>query len=317
MVAMSGHARPGDELEVAPLDVASHIEAVVALGARSLQWAGDERDRAFVHWKHVENPFGASPAWGAWEGERLVAFRTLLQWRLGRDGQELRVVRAVDTATDPDHQGRGLFRRLTTQAVEELTTDGVDAVFNTPNDQSRPGYMKMGWVELGRPTLLVQPSSPTTLARMLRARVPAALWSEPVTYGEPAVDVADQMRPAEIERWATPRTTEHLAWRYGFGPLQYRAIEVNGGHAVFRVRRRGPLREVAIVDWLSAEPDPAAVFRLVRACGDYAVAIGLGARHGFVPVPRQGPTVTWRTVANPVVPAFGDVGFVLGDLELF
>ncbi|MCO8127447.1 hypothetical protein NHL50_09535 [Acidimicrobiia bacterium EGI L10123] len=59
------------------------------------------------------------------------------------------------------------------------------------------------------------------------------------------------------------------------------------------------------------------MFRLVRACGDYAVAIGLGPRHGFVPVPRQGPIVTWRTLANPVVPAFGDVGFALGDLELF
>jgi GNAT superfamily N-acetyltransferase len=314
---MAAQGRSGRELDVRPFDVEDHVDAVVELGVRSLAWVGDERDRAFVRWKHVENPFGPSPAWGAWDGDRLVAFRTLLHWELGQGDRSLRVVRAVDTATDPDHQGRGLFRSLTTRAVDELTGEGVDAIFNTPNDQSRPGYLKMGWVELGRPTLLVQPSSPVALARMVRARVPAELWSEPVTIGEPAAAIATDLRPAPIEAWATPRTPEHLAWRYGFEPLHYRAIEVKGGHAVFRVRRRGPLREVAIVDWLSDEPDPAAVFRLVRACGDYAVAIGLGPRHGFVPMPRQGPIVTWRTLANPVVPAFGDVGFALGDLELF
>ena len=304
-------------LRVERLDPAEHLDAVITLATRSLGWAGDERDRAFFRWKHLENPFGTSPAWGAWDGDRLVAFRTLLRWELCVDDRALRLVRAVDTATDPEYQGRGLFRRLTTQAVDELTADGIDAVFNTPNDQSRPGYLKMGWVELGRPTLLVQPSSPVALARMVRARVPAEKWSEPCTYGEPASAVIGELHPAEIDRWATPRTAEHLAWRYGFEPLQYRAMEVRGGHAVFRVRQRGALREVAIVDWLSDQPDPPAVFRAVRSCGDYAVAIGLGPRHGFVPMPRQGPIVTWRTLANPVVPAFTDLGFVLGDIELF
>jgi GNAT superfamily N-acetyltransferase len=314
---MAGNEHRRGSAVVRRFDPADHVDDIVELARRSLGWEGDERDRAFFAWKHLENPFGPSPAWGAWDGDRLVAFRTLLRWELVQDGASLRLVRAVDTATDPDFQGKGLFRTLTTQAVDELTAEGVDAVFNTPNDQSRPGYLKMGWVELGRSTLLVQPSSPVALARMLRARVPAAKWSDPVTYGQPAAELAGALGPAEVEQWATPRTAEHLRWRYGFEPLHYRAIEVRGGHAVFRVRQRGPLREVAIVDWLSAEPDPAAVFRLVRACGDYAVAIGLGPRHGYVPMPRQGPVVTWRTLANPIVPAFGDVGFALGDLELF
>jgi GNAT superfamily N-acetyltransferase len=278
---------------------------------------GHERDRAFLRWKHLENPFGTSPAWAAWSGDHLVAFRTLLRWRFERADRTLELVRAVDTATDPDHQGKGLFRRLTLDAVERLIGDGVDAVFNTPNDQSRPGYLKMGWHELGRPTLLVQPSSPAAMARMLRSRVPAELWSEPVDVGEPADAVADVARPPADGRWSTSRTPEYLRWRYGFEPLHYRAIEVKGGHAVFRVRRRGSLREVAIVDWLSDEPDPLAVRRLVRACGDYAIALGLAPRHGFVPVPQQGPIVTWRPLANPIVPALDDLAFALGDIELF
>jgi GNAT superfamily N-acetyltransferase len=305
------------ELVVGTLDSASETAAVVLLGTRSLGWVGDERDRAFLRWKHVENPFGRSPAWGAWSEGQLIAFRTLLRWRMSSGARSLDLVRAVDTATDPDHQGKGLFKRLTMDAVDELTGQGVDAVFNTPNDQSRPGYLKMGWHQLGRPTLLVQPSSPVAMARMLRARVAAELWSEPVTYGEPAAAVADVARAPESASWSTPRTPEYLRWRYGFEPLHYRAVEVKGGHAVFRVRRRGPLREVAIVDWLSDRPDPRAVFRIVRACGDYAVALGLRPGHGFVPLPGQGPIVTWRPLANPIVPLLGDLGFALGDIELF
>lgn len=314
---MSTAGRSNDDVAVETLDPAAHVDAIVGLGSRSLGWAGDERDRAFFRWKHLENPAGTSPGWAAWEGDQLIAFRTLLRWRLAHDDRLLQLVRAVDTATDPGHQGKGLFKRLTLDAVGALTTDGIDAVFNTPNEQSRPGYLKMGWHQLGRPTLLVQPSSPVALARMARARVPAEKWSEPVTYGEPASAVADVARAPEPASWATPRTPEYLRWRYRFEPLHYRAVEVKGGHAVFRVRRRGLLREVAIVDWLSDEPDPAAVFRMVRACGDYAVALGLTPRHGFVPMPGQGPILTWRPLANPIVPPLGDLSFALGDIELF
>ena len=192
----------------------------------------------------------------------------------------------------------------------------MSAVFNTPNDQSRPGYLRMGWSVVGRPTLMVQPSGPASLVRMARARVAAEKWSLPVTAGEPAGAVVDG-RTATRDGWATPRSAAYLQWRYGFEPLHYRAVEVRGGACVFRVRRRGGLREVAICQWLSDRPDPGAVRRLVRATGDYAVAIGPGVRHGFVPLPRQGPIVTWRPLARPGVPSLEELAFSLGDLELF
>src|SRR5690606_32239213 len=106
--------------------------------------------------KHRRNPFGASPMWVAETDEGLAAVRAMMRWELaGPDGRVLRAVRAVDTATHADHRGRGLFRRLTLGAVESLTAEGVDLVFNTPNDQSRPGYLTMGWEVLGRVPLAV------------------------------------------------------------------------------------------------------------------------------------------------------------------
>ncbi len=87
------------------------------------------------------------------EQGQVIGFRMLLLWRFRRGDEAVTAVRAVDTATHPDHQGRGIFRALTTVAVDELRDEGVGFVFNTPNDQSRPGYLKMGWVDIGRPPL--------------------------------------------------------------------------------------------------------------------------------------------------------------------
>lgn len=305
---------------VAPDDRAG----VIRLAVRALGWSGDERDRAFFAWKHDENPFGTSPAWVAVDGDQIVGFRTFLRWELARGGERLRMVRAVDTASDPDHRGRGIFRQLTLSAVSELAAEGYDAVFNTPNAQSRPGYLKMGWVVLGRPSLGARPRGWRAALRLPQSREAAEKWSEPTGVGDVATDAFQGPEfqtlltalPAP-SGWATPRTASYLRWRYGFEPLHYRAVQVRGGLAVFRVRRRGPNREVALCEWLAPGPDHRALRRLVRAAGDYLVAANLGAVHGLLPLPRLGPVVTWRPLKRLDVPTLDDLKLALGDLELF
>ena len=303
--------------------VSADRPGVIRVAVRALGWLGDQRDCDFFTWKHDDNPFGSSPAWVAVEGGQIVGFRTFLRWELARGAERLRMVRAVDTATDPDYQGKGIFRRLTESAVEELASAGYDAVFNTPNNQSRPGYLKMGWTELGRPALNVRPREPVAALRMAQSRTSAEKWSEPTTVGQPA---ADALRGSGLESllatlpapagWSTPLSADYLRWRYGFEPLHYRTLEVRGGLAVFRVRRRGPSREVALCEWLAPGPDRKALRRLVHAAGDYLIACGVGLAHGVLPLPRLGPVVTWRSLARSGVPALGDLSFRLGDLEL-
>jgi hypothetical protein len=302
-------------------------DAILALAGRSLGWAGDERDRAFFRWKHRENPFGPSPSWVAVLDGEVVGFRTFLRWELAPPGgTSVRMVRAVDTATDPANQGRGIFRTLTLGAVDALTAAGVDAVFNTPNAQSRPGYLKMGWSQLGRPTLGVIARSPVPVLRAARSREGAEKWPRPLEVGVPAAEaLADPALPALLRslpppperRWATPLTPEHLRWRYAFEPLGYRAVEVRDGLCVLRARRRGRATEVAICAWLAPGPDPRGLHRAVRSAGDYGVCVGLGLRDGALPAFRQGPVVTWRPLSRPGVPGLDDVAFTLGDLELF
>jgi GNAT superfamily N-acetyltransferase len=314
-------------------------DAVLRLLSASLGWVPDELFGAFFSWKHEEGPFGTSPAWVAVDGKRVVGFRTFVRWEFDHpDGRTRRAVRAVDTATHPDHQGRGIFRRLTLHGVDAMRAEGVDMVFNTPNAQSRPGYLRMGWSEVGRLPASVRPTSPAGARRMLGSRVPADRWSLPSDGGVaapealagPGVEALLAALPP-TRGLRTRRTAAHLRWRYGFEPLRYRAVSLAGdpaqGLAVFRLRRRGPAVEAALCEVLVPGGEASAARALGRAVArtsgaDYVIRLGgpLLDRTGFVRLPGQGPVLTWRPVAAPedaTPPPLADWQLALGDVELF
>ncbi|MEX0666269.1 MAG: GNAT family N-acetyltransferase [Acidimicrobiia bacterium] len=314
------------------------LPAVLALLEASMGWLPDDLHARFFTWKHAENPFGPSPAWVAVDeadGCHIVGYRTFLRWEFARHGQRLRAVRAVDTATHPDYQGRGVFSRLTLAAIDDLRARGHAFVFNTPNERSLPGYLKMGWRTVGRLPVEMRPRSAGSLARLLRARTAAEKWSLPCDAGLAAADAFGN-RAATTELLGTlesphglvtHRSAEFLAWRYGFGLLGYRVLlagrELEDGAIVFRLRRRGTATEAAITDQLVPGADrrlsASLARRVLRESGaDYAVRLRTETRAGFVPLPRQGPVLVYRPLADAAEPPpQRDWALALGDVELF
>ena len=212
-------------------------EAILQLLQRSMGRSDDPRFADLYRWKHDLNAFGPSPTWVAVEGGQVVAVRVFMRWEFVRGGQVLRAVRAVDTATDPDHQGKGLFSALTLHGLEEMRAEGVDFVFNTPNSQSRPGYLKMGWREVGALPVAVRPVGPMSLVRMARSRAAAEHWSQPLAIGtgfEEWVDGRSGWRGEAhlpIRTLATHTTEAFDRWRFGWPELHYRVVEADGGAA--------------------------------------------------------------------------------------
>ncbi len=310
--------------------------AIIELLRHSLGREVDPRYERLFAWKHEENAFGPSPAWVAVDGDRLAGFRALMRWEFVDEDRVVRAVRAVDTATHPDYQGRGIFTQLTLHAVEELRAEGVDFVFNTPNDQSRPGYLKMGWQVVGQQPTLVRPSRWHRLAVVAKARVPAERWSTPSTAGvDAAAALRDPMLGDLLAAGAggggrsglrTHASPDYLRWRFGTPLLGYRVVVADGGVQqgvlIFRIRNRGPAREAAIVAVLTPRGDRRTARALVRtvariADADYLLAVGAGpvAPGGLVRLPRTGPLLTWRALAAERPPAGWDL--TLGDIELF
>lgn len=316
-------------MEIRPASIADR-ESINALLRRSLNVGDDPRYDRFLEWKHQANPFGSSYEWVATISDLVVGYRSFLRWELLVDGAVRSAVRAVDTATDPEHHGKGVFRALTEQGVEHLAADGVAWVFNTPNDASRPGYLKMGWSVVGRLPVAVMARSPLSLRHARTARQPAARWSEPCTAFDDAVAAIDRVLDgssapsrAETDRWATNRTPAFLRWRYGLDDLHYRGFcPDDTSVVVFRVRRRGPLREAMIADVIH-RPGSANTFRLGSAAREIMrttsadVAIISGGRRPRTAVPVGGPQLTWRPVSDERTPTIGQLSFCGGDMELF
>jgi Acetyltransferase (GNAT) domain len=332
-----GAVASGPDPAVRPASAADD-DAVLALLHDALGWVPDADHASFFSWKHRDNVFGPSPAWVGLDDKTgdVVAYRTFMRWEFVVDGEVVRAVRAVDTATHSSQRGKGWFTRLTMHALEELRGDGVGFVFNTPNDASRPGYLKMGWLPVGKVPVAVRPRSPRSLLRTARARTAADKWSLATGGGEPAADVLsdgagvdallDSLPPVR-QGVATRRSPSYLAWRYGFGPLHYRVVlagaDVTDGLAVFRLRRRGEALEAAVCELLVPGGDAAARRHLLAQVGrlsgaDHALVVADHRRRsGAVPVPGLGPQLVWRDVCRSGPPPLPSWRLTLGDVELF
>ncbi|MGQ0743928.1 MAG: GNAT family N-acetyltransferase [Acidimicrobiales bacterium] len=330
---------------------------VLCLLQAALGWGDDERFVEFFAWKHTQGAFGPSPAWVAVHDDRIVGYRAFMRWGLTINGAEVPAVRAVDTATHPDFQRRGIFSRLTTTALADLTAAGVELVFNTPNERSYPGYRKLGWQDVGRLGVGAVPRAralPGLVAGRL-ARKPsqgADKWSLPTSAGVPAATLladhdgvsrllaSQAVRPGQLR---TQRTPQYLAWRYRLESLAYRGFMAGNsaadGFVILRRRRRGAATEIAVCEVLVPGAVPRSARRLVRAAlrqveGDYALslvpcasapgdamsgarALAAGLGSGFIPLAGQGPRLVCRPLAASEVPKLADWALALGDAELF
>jgi hypothetical protein len=307
-------------------------------------------------WKHIANPFGRSKTLVATDAsDRIIGLRAFLRWELLDGETRLKAVRAVDTATHPDVRRAGLFTRMTKQALDEVRDEGVSLVFNTPNDKSLPGYLKLGWREVGLVSPLVKVLSyPRFAFGLARHRISPSgdvQRSESDFYRldppPPAGAVFSDSSLADlIERDAqvwngafrTNRSIEYMRWRYGCHPtIPYRAmVSTAGGRpegcVVFRTSNRFGLKEVVISELLLSRPDTLLARELIselrgRLRADYLVAyFPAGSfqrtaleKQGFKRTPRGGMTLATNLLDGdrPHLHAVNGWGLTLGDLEFF
>jgi len=305
------------------------------------------RPPEFFRWKHLESPFGPSHMLVAEVDGRIVGLRAFMRWRFLAGEREVAAVRAVDTATHPEHQGRGIFSRLTRQAVGDLR-DEVDLVFNTPNEKSLPGYLKMGWTVVGRLHVDVRVRRPLSVARELRH---LRITAEP---GRPRPDVRAERAAHALgdpgltrllsaasegsgRSLVTPRNAEFLTWRYGSAPLlDYRAVRQHAGGelvgiALFRVRPRGRLWETSVAEAIVRPGDARSARRLLAAVVHAAPVDHVACRFPAMSAAARGARRNgavrgpWGVtlIANPLREIrpdplrIGSWGVSLGDLEVF
>lgn len=231
------------------------IPAVVDLLKLSLGESLIPKSEEYFNWKHINNPFGKSYIFLAKEEDELIGVRAFMRWTFIRGTRQLiKAVRAVDTATHPDHQGKGIFKKLTLHAVDVCKQEGIDMVFNSPNNSSRPGYLKMGWLNNGKMPLRVGVGS-----------VIPALFHEDVYdkyYEKFSInDALDALSheydfPQTIDAFYTPMSLVYFNWRYKDCPVaKYGAMIERGSYGIiFRLKPVSKFIELRICEvWAENE----------------------------------------------------------------
>lgn len=88
-------------------------------------------------------------------------------------------------AVHPGFRRQGIFLALVQACEREAWRQGADFVTTMPNERSRPGFLKMGYLDPGRRRLLVRPLAPQALVkRVLRRRLPASVLGAMVMAGQ-------------------------------------------------------------------------------------------------------------------------------------
>lgn len=308
---------------------AKDLPAIIDLLKLSLGESLIPKSEAYFLWKHEQNPFGRSPMYLAREGEELIGLRTFMRWKWTMGHRSVAAVRAVDTATHPAHQGKGIFKKLTLHAVEACKQEGVGIVFNSPNHQSRPGYLKMGWQEVGRMPLWLAPGS------IFPARYGDAYAQ--IVYDRFSISKAlekyqaNHVFPVSESYFQTPLSVQYLKWRYADCPIvQYGAVLEPGRFGiVFRMKPLKRFIEMRICDvWCE---QPGALPELKKALSAIKSAIrplmvscaptsNVQSKIGMWGPFRKGPITTIRSLALTDLTPFEDFNAwqpSIGAMELF
>lgn len=316
--------------------------SIIALLRQSLGESMIPKSEELWKWKHEENPFGPSFVLLAEEENEIIGVRAFMQWTWIWKNRKYQAIRAVDTATHPAHQGKGIFKKLTLKQLELCEAEGIDFVFNTPNDQSRPGYLKMGWQQQGKMPLKMYLHAPFKLAsQIILKKIP-----EPVII--PLQQASEWARAADLMKKKSAIVPEgihtffnasYLSWRYALNPLfTYHFIsDFENYILIYRLKEHSRYTEFRITDFLVFNEQPVFKKHLHQNLNKAADAMKadiismsgnqfrfyqkyLGS-FGMVPVKPLGPIVTVREVNKQTdMPALLNIDnwqYSLGDMELF
>ncbi|PRX43491.1 GNAT family N-acetyltransferase [Salegentibacter salegens] len=306
--------------------IEQEIPEIIEVLKASLGETYSKKTEAVWRYKHEDNPFGKSVVLVAEENEEIVGIRAFMHWEWRLGDQIFSTFRAVDTATHPDHQGKGVFKKLTLNALEVVKEQGDDFIFNTPNTQSLPGYLKMGWKEVSKLKIRVKPANPF---HWLNNKTGKA-YTVNNTCGEGQLanltSVYNKLK-AEENRLFTLKSPEYLIWRYENNPLQNYEIKADQDfYLAAYIKEHKYVKELRITEHIYS--DDRGLQKINKAVKEFSKKFGAqiitstGLSYGVGFSGNYGPVLTLRDVnldpnLKQELLQLNNWSYTLGDLELF
>ncbi|WP_037321015.1 GNAT family N-acetyltransferase [Salegentibacter sp. Hel_I_6] len=299
----------------------SDIPGILRTLKASLGETSSEKTEEVWRYKHIANPFGESLVLVAEEENEIIGVRAFMRWKWQKGEQVYSAFRAVDTATHPNHQGKGIFKKLTLRALEIGKERGDHFVFNTPNSRSKPGYLKMGWEEVDKLKIQLRPLN---LLQLKKKEFDYETIGNEDAIEELLSSYFNKLKAAD--RLFTPKYMAYLKWRYLNNPLQdYIVIFAKEYFIAGYVKEHKKFNEFrvseAIISKSGKKTAKSAILKMAKESGAKVLSISPDAGFYFKSgiTGNVGPVLTYKPI-NLDQPDFLTLktwAYSLGDLELF
>jgi len=301
--------------------------AMVTLLKQSLGEGILKKTTSIWNFKHEENHFGSSYVLLAFDSDILIGLRALMQWRWQLNDKVWQAYRAVDTATHPQYQGKGIFKKLTLHALDEVRYQSDCFVFNTPNKKSLPGYLKMGWKIVDSIPIAIVPTLFYVIPYLFinRKKLKNSINNE-------ALQELCNKQNLELSKKNcifTPKSVAYLKWRYEDNPMQDYVIVSNENYFLaMYIKKHRFFNELRVVEFISSTTkkgyslirNEVIQFAFKNNC--WVITVADKNLFTFCIFGKFGPKLTFKplTEDNTFINIAQNIynwHYSLGDLELF
>ena len=303
---------------------------------------GDNENRniEYWNWKHNKSPFGKTLVVLAFDKKKLIGVRTFMKWQWIKDKHIYNCARCVDAAVHPNYRRRGLFSEMTMYGLKIIKEEKVDFIFNTPNSNSLPGNLKMGWKEYGKTGLKVRINN---IANSLYYRAAKKEFDvDEIDKVHYVKNLSKEYLHMFLSKLITDDqvlrkniSSDYFIWRYLDVPTHKYGVFIDSQDRFlifFRLNKKRKIRELRICDIIVKSLDEKAIKKAIKLLMnqyyvDLATLTGdndftfksLANKVGFVSVGNRGLTMVLREVNTPIDKFLNRDywGYTSGDIELF
>lgn len=240
----------GPPLPMRPLRAdAGDLELFRQCFAKNSERPRSKESLEWQYWKNTSGKMFVDVALAPNEEKLAAIYASLPGWmRIG--GKRRLALQSLDTLTDADFRGKGLFVTLAKKTFARATEDGAALIYGFPNGNSAHGFFKkLGWTSLDpipfllRPLRLSYAADRLNMPSAVRALVPKTPLVAP--FGRRAregVREIDSVDPRMTQLWekfspgigvSIDRDAAYLKWRVFERPdAGYRTLVFEEGGAL-------------------------------------------------------------------------------------
>ena len=119
---------------------------------------GTKRDIKNLQWLHQQNLAKVNTIYYAMNESKVAAIYTAMPVVFNINGEKKIALQSIDTLTDLEHRGKGLFPKLAAKLYDDAVENGFELVYGFPNENSAPGFFKkLKWSSFGEAPFLLKP----------------------------------------------------------------------------------------------------------------------------------------------------------------